>query len=206
MKLHSKHLHAGILVLAAVALPAYSATLSFTGVFSSDDDIAVRRFEISTERTIAITAFGYAGGVNGAGDTIPSCGFDTFISLFDASGPQFLLAVNDDGGCGVVQSDPVSGACFDSYMTLVLPAGAYLAALTQSGNPPLGPAFPDGFLMTGAGNFTGGPFLDAFGNQRDGHWAFDIANVDAPEPPYFGYLTGIGLCIIGWRRAAPLRG
>jgi hypothetical protein len=35
------------------------------------------------------------------------------------------------------------------------------------------------------GNYTGGPFLDIFGDQRTGRWAFDVTGdvaADVPEP------------------------
>ena len=137
---------------------------------------------------IVIQTSGYAGG-----------GFDPYLSLFDGSGLQFLLDSNDDGGCGNVGADPNTHACLDSFLSILLAPGTYLVALTESGNAPLGPALSDGFLMDGAGDFTGGPFLDAQGNQRNGQWALQIDGADAASTPEPGTaaLMFAGLVVSG---------
>ena len=69
----------------------------------------------------------------------------------------------------------------------------------------------DGFTRDGQGNFTGpwklhtaGQFIDFVGNQRDGHWAFDILNVNEAHTvpiPAAAWLLGSGLIgLVGLRK------
>jgi len=173
---------------------------SFTGAFTHDDQVNLYNFMLLHSATVTIRTLGYAGGINSASQGIAPGGLDPMISLFDASGAQYQLGANDDGGCFDVPADP-NGACLDSLLVSpLLPAGGYILSLTESPNSALGPTFADGFALAGAGDFTcpmfvgtGGAFCDSTTSQRDGHFALDIYNVDSaaapgtgvPEPPNF---------------------
>ena len=91
-------------------------------------------------------------------------------------------------GCGVRRIDSSSGLCLDGYFQLMnLPVGSYIVTLTEQGNPANGPTLGDGFAQTGRGNFTNGPFVDPFQNQRNGSYALDISAAgvvtsSTPEP------------------------
>jgi hypothetical protein len=96
-------------------------------------------------------------------------------------------------------SDPATGFCWDVLLDLILPAGNYLAVLTQDDNSPFGPFLSDGFLRDGEGDFTGpnylgtlGSFVLVTGDQRDGHWAVDISvpGNPIPEPGTLALLAG----------------
>jgi uncharacterized protein (TIGR03437 family) len=116
--------------------------------------------------------------------------------------------VNQDGGCGLVGTDPVTSSCWDAYISSTLPAGTYRVVLTQSSNLPAGPALSDSFLYNpnnlfnssdlvngialppfgGLSNFTQPPgnatggFWDFFPNQRTGFFALDIAGAPSVMP------------------------
>jgi hypothetical protein len=136
------------------------------------------------------------------------------LSLFLTTGNQDLIALNNDGSCPPLSLDPATNGCFDSEISLFLPAGTYRLVLSQSDNSALGPFFSDGFLRTGQGNFTGpaflgsnGSFIDITGAQRTGAWAVDLIGVDfavaVPEPStYVLLLSGIGAMAALRRRSA----
>lgn len=214
-----------LLALLLLAIPgaASASTISFTGSFTADDDVQLFTFDLLTAGTVTITTFGYAGGVNGAGSTISAGGFDPDIAVFQGTGPSAtLIGVNSDAGCGTVNADPTTGACWDSQLVLTLiPAGTYTLALTQYANLALGGLLSDGFSQAGQGNFTGpmflgsaGSFLDANLVQRTAAWAVDISGVNgavvngapAPVPEPAGLvLMATGLtALFAFRRRARL--
>jgi PEP-CTERM motif len=197
-----------IALIALLAIPAYCGTFSFAGAFGADDQKQSFILRLDAPATVTFVTLSYAGGTNAAGDLIGAGGFDPVLSLFtgamDASGVN--IGGNNDGGCGFVGTDLVTGACWDSYFDAVLPAGYYTLVLTQADNLPIGPTLGDGFLREGQGDFTGpmllgspGRFWDANLDQRDGHWAVDILNVASaaavPEPASFA-AAAIGLLAV----------
>lgn len=198
-----------IAALFASAAPAAAANFSFTGNFNRDDNVQTFNFAVGAASNITLRSWGYAGGVNAAGQTISRGGFDTILALFDSAG--VLINQNDDGGCSLVAADAVTGACWDTYLTASLSAGNYFVAVMQYDNFANGPNFANGFVRTGQGNFTGGisgcnstqnSFEDVSGNQagcqRTNAWAFDILNVEqaalVPEPATWAMMiAGFGL-------------
>ena len=187
----------------AVSLLAAShlrASAIRTGTFTSDDELHFFDVNLAAPSTLSIQTFGYGGG-NG--------GFDPFLSLFTQSG--LLIAINNDGACPPLQAS--GGVCFDSDITMALPAGSYIAVISQYDNVPIGPTLQDGFSRTGQGNFTPGlwgypgtAFIDALGNQRTGAYtiAFDGAtsvSADVPEPGlWLTTASGLALCLYTRRR------
>ena len=171
---------------------------SFTGTFANDSDQREFFFTLASGGPVTVRTFSYAGGTNAAGTVIPAGGFDPTVSLYDSSG--VLLAVNQDGGCGVVAADPVTSSCWDSYLPITLPAGTYRVVLTQLTNLPAGPTLADSFIYNpnnlfgnsnlvnnvavspfgGGTNFTQPPgaapggFWDFFPSQRTSAYAIDI--------------------------------
>src|SRR5579872_2213210 len=114
----------------------------FQGQFAADTD--EREFFVTLQQAGALVArtLSYAGGslISGA---IPRGGFDPTLTLFDSTGR--LVAANEDGGCGPRAADAVTGQCWDSYLSLLLPAGTYRLVLTQSTNGANGPTLSDSF-------------------------------------------------------------
>ena len=207
--------------LCALASSVSASSFSFTGTFTTDDQQEIFSFVAGPGGAIMQT-WGYAGGVNAAGNTIGAGGFDPILSLF---GPDLLLqsstnllrTVNDGVG---VPADPGSGEHFDSLidtsapLLALIPGSTYFLVLSVSDNAPLSNLYGGGFSEQGNGNFTGplygcgsGPFCDIDVDSRDGHWAVDITGVSSalnlsrpttspvPEPGSFGLLvSGAALC------------
>ena len=179
------------------ATPAAKAdTLSFTGNLRtdaapstcvgcvSDGDYAqyaavIRTFTLSTASTVSAITFGYGGGVNGAGTTIAQSGFESYLSLFNASG-NFLSSTYFGTTCPAgAKTNTVLGGCYDVQLNAgVLAAGTYQIAISAFDNlsyaenlgAPL--KLADGF--TGLGNLYGG---------EDLHYAFDVTTTPSTTPP-----------------------
>jgi len=193
---------AGLLALAVFMTGAQAADLSFTGEFNHDNDVQRFTFTVSGTSTVTLRSWSYAGGVNALGDTIARGGFDPILSLFDGTGAK--LHEQDDAMCGDVAADVMTGRCYDVNYTTALTAGIYTVTVQQFDNFAIGSNLADGFARDGvaAQNFRNG-FVDAAGDKRDGHWAFDILNVDTaaatppagvPEP---GALALLGIGALG---------
>jgi hypothetical protein len=197
--------------LMALASPAAATDFSFTGLFTADNNVQFFNFSITGDSAVTLRTYSYAGGTNAAGAVIGRGGFDPILSLYDTASGN-LVAQNDDGGCGLVGQDAVSGQCWDTSLTANLLAGAYTVAISQYDN--FGPgSIPGAFPHDGDPNFRNG-FTDVSGvpnNPRDGHWAFDVLNADTatqgpteggvPEPATWGLmLSGFGLAGAALRR------
>lgn len=142
---------------------------------------------METSSVVTLRTLSYAGGVNASGQTIGRGGFDPILAVFDSQGR--LIGQNDDGGSSV-PADPVTGRHYDTFLTVSLPPGTYTVCIMQYDNFANGPNLSNGFVDTGRGNFTAAlygppgatdPFWDANSSKRDGHWAFDILNVNQAQ-------------------------
>ncbi len=177
------------LTLSCAQAAASQITISYTGTFVADDDVRLFPLHLDSATRLTLISFSYAGGINGAGQIIPRSGFDPVLALFDLGG--VLIAQNDDGGADV-PADALTGATFDSFLSLDLAAGDYTIAMLQFDNEALGPTLADGFARPGAVAFTSGfgcpdaqpSFNDVSGLPgcgRTSAFAFD-AITQAPEP------------------------
>jgi hypothetical protein len=164
---------------------AGAADFSFTGNFSKSNEVQEFNFTVASESSVTWRGFGFEGGTNAAGTTIPQDGFDSLISLFNASTGD--LITYDNG----------PSPSLDPYGSLTLAPGNYIAALTVWNNFPKG-SLADGFIGVGDYSFS----------KVTSHWALDILNVEhaslgasyisavnpIPEPEtYAMLLTGLGL-------------
>jgi hypothetical protein len=190
---------AAMLALAVCATGAQATNLSFTGVFNHDNDVQSFTFTVNSASTVTLRSWSYAGGVNAHGDTIARGGFDPILSLFDSAGDK--LYEQDDATCSGAAADAMTARCYDVNYTSALAPGMYTVTVQQYDNVAAGPNLIYGFRFDGEvyRNFRNG-FVDAASDKRDGHWAFDILNVDAavatpagevPEPASLA-LLGIG--------------
>lgn len=194
---------------------AHAATdFSFRGNFAQDDDVQVFTFAVGAPSTVTLRTYSYAGGTQADGTVVAAGGFDPILALFDGAGT--LIAQNDDGGCGLVGEDPVTGACWDTYLSSTLGAGTYFVSVMQYDNFAIGPTLADGFLREGEGNFTPAlagcdaiAFCDVTGAERTSFWAFDVLGVESAGVgviplPAAGWLllTALGGLALARRRAA----
>jgi hypothetical protein len=194
-----------ILLSAAAGVPLTAGTFSFAGTLSGRDDIALVAFTLNADAALTLRTFSYAGGQNAAGDLISDGGFDPAVTIFMADGPKFLVTLDDAEHCGglFVAADPSTGLCLDSEQVDVpLPAGRYVAALTQSDHLPVGPALSDGF--TPGTVFGPSEFVDFTGSVRTGNWELDVIGADSaavvPEPGTCGLVAMAALLM--WRARA----
>jgi hypothetical protein len=146
----------------ALSSPVKAASFSFRGSLSVSDPVQFFSFTTSTDSTVTLRTFSYAGGTQADGTVVPAGGFDTIVSLFNANlSPNTFISNNDDGGFNV-PIDPLTGAGFDSFLEQNLTPGKYTVALSQ---------FPN-FSPFGASYQPDNQF------SRTDNWNLDILNVD----------------------------
>ena len=114
---------AGMLALAVCATGAQATNLSFTGVFSHDNDVQSFTFTVNSASTVTLRSWSYAGGVNAHGDTIARGGFDPILALFDSAGDK--LYEQDDATCSGAAADAITARCYDVNYTSALAPGSY---------------------------------------------------------------------------------
>lgn len=176
----------GKLLIAACVLALSSAVshaddFSFTGNFSSINDVQLFTFTVGASSNVVLRTWSYAGGVNAAGQTIAEGGFDPILALFQGTGASAVyINQNDDGG-SLVPADSVTGAHYDTYLAVnSLTPGVYTVSIMDYANFANGPTLGDGFR---GGALTGGTYIDATGHNRDSHWAFDVLGVESATTP-----------------------
>jgi hypothetical protein len=188
-----------------------AANITLQGNFTADDNIQLFSVSIAAPAAVDIRSYGYAGGTTSTGAVVPRGGFDTILTLFNASG---VFIDDNDDGAGVAV-DPATGLTGDARITANLATGSYIVALTQYDNFSIGD-LADGFAETGHPNFTADPafatggacagnmFRDISGTDgrcRTGNWAVDFLNVSSvtpvavPEPSAL-LIAGLGLGLL----------
>ena len=196
------------LALTLALTASANATLiseSFTGTFDNDNGRFYIDFDVTATTTVDFTSWGYAGGVNAAGETIVDGGFDSQLFIF---GPSGNLLAEDDDASGVVSL--LSGESWDAMISIALGAGSYTAVLTQYNSD-----YDSGDLFSGVWTDAAvEDFMDVSGSQRTSAFAFDISgenitNIDGdgvdttpnpiPEPTSIA-LFGLALAGFAARR------
>lgn len=195
------------ILVGTVALMAFSSAnatdFSFTGTLPTPGTVQFFDFSVTSLSDVTFRSFGYAGGTNAAGTIISRGGFDPILSLFALPGGS-IIDSNDDGDCGNVAEDAVSGSCWDVFLVSQLTAGDYRVSVSVYPNFPTGDNLLDGF--DGADTFD--DVSEVENNPRSNAWAFDILGVDGatagnavPEPASWAMLiAGFGLTGAAMRR------
>ena len=191
-----------VCLLGMAGTSVQAATVSYTGSFLQDDNIQSFAFSLAAPGVVTLQTFSYSGGTNGAGAVIAAGGFDPTVTLLTSSGTLLLFQDDATPECNVVAADPVTGECFDVYLTTVLGAGSYLAVLTQFDNHAIGPNLANGFTRSGTGNFTAifgcapGIFCDVDADARTGAFALDITTPTVVPVPAAAWLFAGGLAAL----------
>ena len=182
-----------LLLCFTVREKAFATSLTETGTFTTDNQVAEFDFTVTSPSTYTLYTTSYGGGANLTGTSSVAGGFVPVLSLFQANG----TIVAADGGSGMCKGsammDSGTGMCDDAYLNLALTDGSYILALTEFPNGAIN-NLPDGFLFGGDPHATGtvcgqsgGTFLQsdvAPCVQRDGSYAVNVTNASAvPEPP-----------------------
>jgi hypothetical protein len=182
----------GSAAFALTSAPAAADNFSYTGTLSDPNQVLLFNFVVGSTSTVSLRTYSYAGGTNSDGTSIARGGFDPILALFDSSGNK--INENDDGGCGSVPADAVTGRCYDTFLSSVLDPGTYTVSVMAFSNFASGSNLSDGFQGTGS-------FTDVTGDQRTNAWAFDVLNVasaiqvggSVPEPSTWAMmLLGFG--------------
>jgi hypothetical protein len=176
---------AGLLALAlAIPVVCRASNFSFTGSFTSDDNVQEFTFTVGALSTVTLQTWSYAGGVDATGQLIATGGFDPILWLFDSSGAA--INHNDDSPLGT-PIDLNTSEVLDSYLQTPLNPGTYTVALIEYFNQPNSLNLSGGFVETGHGDFTAlfgcsnGAFCDPAAtapyDNRTPNWELDIDGV-----------------------------
>lgn len=208
------------IVLATVMLlftSVQAADFDFSGTFTKDNDVALLNFSVGAFSTVTIFSSSWGVPNGNADGYILYGGFDPILAIWTSAGA--LQGEQDDGGIvGTTTSNGVDyfHGYWDSYYSLDLNAGDYLASITQFNNFANGnqlsngfnqdsnPTFTQGFATVPQTYFNGVYLGD--NDYRTGDWEFHLINVSAanvqsiPEPGTI-LLVGSGLLgLAGARR------
>lgn len=133
---------------------APSGAIACTGTAGTPEDVLLVPFTLAAGATVTIQTYGFGGGVNAAGETVASGGFDSLVALF--SGMPTAATILTDGlsdplasadnlslyspGCppaGPVTVGTVAGVCGDNTLTATLTAGTYTLLLSDAAFVPI---------------------------------------------------------------------
>jgi hypothetical protein len=185
-----------------------AGAISCTGTLGTPEDVFLETFTLASSSDVTVQTYGFGGGTNAAGDTIPSGGFDSLVALF--SGPATDGAVLTDStgnpiasadtlssfsaGCppaGTVAIGTIAGNCGDNTLTATLNPGTYTLLLSDANFVPLAvnPGVLTPFDLTDTTSnytdFTGGVFQTCASatdcNTDTGNFAVDI--LGSPTAP-----------------------
>ena len=131
-----------------------AAAISCTGTLDTPEDVFLETFTLAGNNTIRVQTYGFGGGTNAGGATIPAGGFDSLVALFSgpANNASILLdsstnpIVSGDTlgqftpGCppaGTVTVGNVPGNCGDNQLVVSLGSGIYTLLLSDTNFVPL---------------------------------------------------------------------
>jgi len=193
---------------------ASAARFSETGTLSGPEDTVLITLQLNAGDELLLNTYGFGGGTNYAGESIPSGGFDPFVGLFSGTGSTALFIGGDSDilsdytpGCppaGLLTVGSVPGQCGDVDLEITgLHAGTTYTILLSDGSYVPEAAFESApaYLGDGFVDLTGGAFQTCYDasdcNSDTGNWALDISVPEGsftitPEPASF-WLAGLAL-------------
>ncbi len=181
---------------------AQAGALLYSGEFNRDDALQRFDFELSSAASLSVRSLSFQGGWAG-GQWVNGGGFAPVLALFDGAGWLSQLDLGSSRACP--PDAGANGLCWDSELNLLLQPGRYWLMLSQDGNTPLGPHFDDGYARQGEADYSGWDalgqgglrFINADGQQRDGHWALVVDGVRFAVPePASGALLPLALALL----------
>jgi hypothetical protein len=196
----------------AVASSASALDFDFSGTFTKDNDVALFYFTVGDAAPSSMVTVFSSSWLTAN----PPQGFDPILAIWTDTGVK--LAEQDDGGyVGSTLSNGVSydHGTWDSYYTVTLTPGDYIATVGQFDNFSKTSNLADGFRWDGADNdnFTwdqnyGGrtqPYFNGVWDDSDGrspNYEFHLLNVAAathrpPPVPDTGSTLGLLSLAIG---------
>jgi hypothetical protein len=200
-------------LMLGLAGQAQAATITYSGTFNTDDQLAVINLTIAQTSQVTFETDSYGGGTLG-GSTVAAGGFVPILTLFSSSG-AFLAADGGDGTCQTsMSSDPTTGMCDDAAIKPLLSSGAYTLVLSEFFNYANGPNLSNGFSEVGQGDFTG-PICGTTGGFYETDVAPCVQRTDVysvtettpltattPEPGSLVLcsLPMVALCFARWRK------
>ncbi len=221
-KSRSGVLHAAIYVSLALVTAGFcsAATISLTGILATPESTEEYSFSLAAPGNVTLQSYGFGGGLNAAGVTIPAGGFDPFVGLFSGSGNSAVFVdgtadslsnyLSEPAACppaGLVEIGNVSGQCGDLKLQFTaLAAGSYTVILSDAGYIPNAVyEAPGGTLGDGFSDLTSGtlPLSTCYDlsdcNTDSANWALDVTTptvvATAPEPVSFGF-AAMGLALV----------
>lgn len=204
-----RHFYFAAVAGLVVTTPTHALDFDFSGHFTKDNDIAQFTFTVGGVGSSTVKVFSSSWLYGNPGVGQPLGGFDPILSIWRDNGT--LMAQQDDGHVtGATLSNGVSynHGVWDSYYTVSLAPGNYIATVGQYDNFAAGTQLAQGFRYDGNDNFThdygygGGtqPYFNGVWDANDprtGYYEFHLLNVadathQAPTVPD----TGPGLAML----------
>jgi hypothetical protein len=177
---------------------ADSTTYGYYGTFGYTNQVFLADIVLTTVGSITVQTYGFGGGTDSAGLSIPAGGFDPFVGLFGGTDPDapFLGGTSDilsnySPGCppaGLVTIGNIPGQCGDVNITFSgLAPGTYDVLLSDAEYIPAAVFESSGTFGDGFIDLTGGVFQTCYDaencNSDTGFWAMDVTVSSATPPP-----------------------
>ena len=214
-------------VAACMTAPyAFADSASFTGTLATPESTFTTTFTLATAGDVTLQTWGFGGGTNAAGTSIPAGGFDPLLALFAGIGSGAPILTDGMGnpfgtsdtlsnysgfvGCPPAGTVNIGGAvCGDITMSLALASGTYTILLSDANYVP-NAIFDNGTLGEGFTDLTGGAFqtCNISGGATTcvddtGNWAFDLMTVGATNVPEPATLLLLASGLIAVRAGLP---
>jgi hypothetical protein len=195
-----------------------SGAISCTGTLGTPEDVFTEAFTLTGSESITVQTYGFGGGMNAAGATINSGGFDSLVALFSGL-PNAATILTDGVGNPIASADNfsppntfspgclpagtvhmgVTDVCGDNTLMASLGAGTYTLLLTDANFVPISvnPVSSSPFNLTdnSSNNYGSSTGTGAYDDLSSG--VFQTCNLDSsgftcitPNDPFAVDITG----------------